>query len=47
MAEHIGVTRYTEADVADPDRDEEGKALEGARSPKQAPRRRRRPDDDF
>ncbi len=27
-------------DLADPDRDEEGKALEGARSPKTAPRRR-------
>lgn len=27
-------------DLADPDRDEEGKALESARSPKQAPRRR-------
>jgi hypothetical protein len=35
------------AEVADPDRDEEGKALEGARSPKQAPRRHRRLDDDF
>ena len=75
VAERMGVTRYTVADVergkpgtsvaaylgalwvlglldqmaevADPDRDEEGKALEGARSPKQAPRRRRRLDDDF
>jgi DNA-binding XRE family transcriptional regulator len=28
------------ADLADPDRDEEGKVLEGARSPKEAPRRR-------
>lgn len=27
-------------DVADPDRDEEGKVLEGSRSPKTAPRRR-------
>lgn len=27
-------------DLADPDRDEEGKVLEGARSPKTAPRRR-------
>lgn len=44
VAERMGVTRYT---VADPDRDEEGKALEGARSPKQAPRRHRRLDDDF
>ena len=26
--------------LADPERDEEGKALESARSPKQAPRRR-------
>jgi transcriptional regulator with XRE-family HTH domain len=75
VAERMGVTRYTVADVergkpgtsvaaylgalwvlglleqmaevADPDRDEEGKALEGARSPKQAPRRHRRFDDDF
>jgi transcriptional regulator with XRE-family HTH domain len=28
------------SDLADPDRDEEGKALESARSPRQAPRRR-------
>jgi transcriptional regulator with XRE-family HTH domain len=75
VAERMGVTRYTVADVergkpgtsvaaylgalwvlglleqmaevADPDRDEEGKALEGARSPTQAPRRHRRLDDDF
>jgi len=75
VAERMGVTRYTVADVergkpgtsvaaylgalwvlglleqmaevADPDRDEEGKALEGARSPQQAPRRHRRLDDDF
>jgi DNA-binding XRE family transcriptional regulator len=33
-------------DLADPDRDEEGKILESARSPKQAPRRRSL-DDDF
>lgn len=33
-------------DLADPDRDAEGKALESARSPKRAPRRRR-PDNDF
>jgi DNA-binding XRE family transcriptional regulator len=33
-------------DLADPDRDEEGKVLEGARSPKGAPRRRRL-DNDF
>lgn len=33
-------------EVADPDRDEEGKALEAARQPSQAPRRRRL-DDDF
>ena len=33
-------------DLADPDRDEEGKVLEGARRPKQAPRRRSL-DDDF
>lgn len=33
-------------DLADPDRDEEGKALESARSPQQAPRRRRL-DNDF
>jgi transcriptional regulator with XRE-family HTH domain len=44
VAERMGVTRYT---VADPDRDEEGKALEGARSPQQAPRRHPRLDDDF
>jgi len=75
VAERMGVTRYTVADVergkpgtsvaaylgalwvlglleqmaevADLDRDEEGKALEGARSPQQAPRRHRRLDDDF
>ena len=75
VAERMGVTRYTVADVergkpgtsvaaylgalwvlgllylmaevADTDRDEEGKALEGARSPQQAPRRHRRLDDDF
>ncbi len=34
------------SEVADPDRDEEGKTLESARSPKQAPRRRRL-DNDF
>lgn len=34
------------AEVADPDRDAEGKALEAARQPGQAPRRRRL-DDDF
>ena len=34
------------SDLADPDRDEEGKTLESARSPKQAPRRRRL-DNDF
>jgi hypothetical protein len=34
------------AEVADPDRDEEGKALEGARSPKRALRRHRL-DDNF
>jgi transcriptional regulator with XRE-family HTH domain len=34
------------AEVADPDRDEEGKALEASRQPGQAPRRRRF-DDDF
>jgi transcriptional regulator with XRE-family HTH domain len=28
------------ADVADPDRDDEGKVLESARAPRQAPRRR-------
>lgn len=33
-------------DVADPDRDEEGKTLERARSPKTAPKRRKI-DDDF
>lgn len=33
-------------ELADPDRDEEGKALESARSPRQAPRRRRL-DNDF
>ncbi len=33
-------------DVADPDRDEEGKTLERARSPKTAPKRKRM-DDDF
>jgi transcriptional regulator with XRE-family HTH domain len=33
-------------DVANPDRDEEGKALERARSPKTAPKRRKM-DDDF
>jgi len=33
-------------DVADPDRDEEGKVLERARSPKAAPKRRKM-DDDF
>lgn len=33
-------------EVADPDRDEEGKTLESARSPRQAPRRRRL-DNDF
>jgi transcriptional regulator with XRE-family HTH domain len=33
-------------DVADPDRDEEGKTLERARSPKSAPKRRKM-DDDF
>ncbi len=33
-------------DLADPDRDEEGKALESARSPRQAPRRGRL-DNDF
>ena len=33
-------------DVADPDRDEEGKVLESARSPKTAPKRRAL-DDDF
>ena len=33
-------------DVADPDRDEEGKTLERARSPKSAPKRRKI-DDDF
>jgi transcriptional regulator with XRE-family HTH domain len=33
-------------DVADPDRDEEGKILEWARSPKAAPKRRKM-DDDF
>ena len=33
-------------DLADPDRDEEGKVLESARSPKEAPRRRSL-DDDF
>jgi transcriptional regulator with XRE-family HTH domain len=33
-------------DVADPDRDEEGKTLERARSPKAAPKRRKM-DDDF
>jgi transcriptional regulator with XRE-family HTH domain len=33
-------------DVADPDRDEEGKTLERARSPKTAPKRRKM-DDDF
>jgi transcriptional regulator with XRE-family HTH domain len=33
-------------DVADPDRDEEGKILERARSPKTAPKRRKM-DDDF
>ena len=33
-------------DLADPDHDEEGKVLEGARRPKQAPRRRIL-DDDF
>lgn len=34
------------AELADPDRDEEGKALEGVRSPKRAPRGLRM-DDDF
>lgn len=34
------------SEVADPDRDEEGKTLESARSPKSAPRRRRL-DNDF
>ncbi len=34
------------SEVADPDRDEEGKTLESARSPKTAPRRRRL-DNDF
>ena len=34
------------SDLADPDRDEEGKTLESARSPKTAPRRRRL-DNDF
>ena len=38
--------RWRLEDVADPDRDEEGKALEAARQPGQAPRRRRF-DDDF
>ncbi len=33
-------------DLADPERDEEGKTLEGSRRPKQAPRRRRL-DNDF
>ncbi len=33
-------------DVADPDRDEEGKILERARSPKSAPKRKKM-DDDF
>lgn len=33
-------------ELADPDRDEEGKILESARSPRQAPRRRRL-DNDF
>ena len=33
-------------DVADPDRDEEGKTLERSRSPKSAPKRRKM-DDDF
>jgi DNA-binding XRE family transcriptional regulator len=74
VAERMGVTRYTVADVergkpgtsiaaylgalwvlglldqlevvADPDRDGEGKALEAARQPGQAPRRHRF-DDDF
>lgn len=34
------------SDVADPDRDEEGKVLESARSPKEA-RRRKKLDNDF
>lgn len=41
----LGLLDQLEA-VADPDRDEEGKALEAARKPGQAPRRRRF-DDDF
>jgi len=39
-------TRRAESPVADPDRDREGKALEAARQPGQAPRRHRF-DDDF
>ena len=34
-------------DLADPDRDEEGKVLESARGPRRAPRGRRRLDNDF